>query len=71
MPTGYKFNARQGRWNKIEKTKGFDYLATNKQSGAFLISFFRAFPDRFLDLVESPNADFTLALPQRLILRSM
>lgn len=71
MPTGYKFNARQGRWNKIEKTKGFDYLATNKKAGAFLISFFRAFPDKFLDLIESPNADFTLALPQRLILRSM
>lgn len=71
MPSGYKFSARQGRWNKIEQTQGFDYESVNAETTQFLVSFFRAFPDRFLDLIESPNADFTLALPQRVILRSM
>lgn len=71
MPTGYRFSTRQGRWNKIEQTQGFDYENINVATARFLISFFRAFPDRFLDLVESPEADFTLALPQRVILRAM
>lgn len=71
MPTGYKFSTRQGRWNKIEQTQGFDYGGVNVETSCFLISYWRAFPDRFLDLVESPDADFTLALPQRLILRAM
>lgn len=71
MPRGYKYSARTGRWNKVEQTKGFEYLDTNLKSGAYLISFFRAFPDKFLDVIESPNADFSLAIPQRLILRSM
>lgn len=71
MPTGYKYSTKQGRWKKIEQTKGFDYENVNVETSRFLISFFRAFPDRFLDLVESPNADFTLAFPQRVIFRSM
>lgn len=71
MPTGYRFSTRQGRWNKIEQTQGFNYETVNAETTQFLVSFFRAFPDRFLDLIESPNADFTLALPQRVIFRSM
>ena len=71
MPTGYKFKASKGRWEKVSNTQGFDYLATNLKSGAFMISFFRMFPDRLLDLIESPTADFTLAFPQRIILRAM
>lgn len=71
MPTGYKFSNKQGRWKKIEKTQGFDYENVNAEATQFWVSFFRAFPDRLLDLIESPNADFTLAFPQRVILRSM
>lgn len=70
MARGYRYSKKQGRMVKIETEKGFDYLQSNLTSGAYLISFFRAFPDRFLDLIESPNADFTLELPSRLILRS-
>ena len=71
MPTGYAYKKSTGRWEKTSVTKAFDYLETDLSSGALIISFFRAFPDRLLDLIESPNADFTLAFPQRVILRSM
>lgn len=71
MPTGYTYSRLQDGWKKVEKTRGFDYENVNAETSQFLISFFRAFPDRFLDLIESPNADFTLAFPQRIILRSM
>ena len=69
MPTGRKYSKTTGRWEKVEKTTAFDYANTNYESGALLLSFFRTFPDLFLDVIESDNADFTLALPQRVMLR--
>lgn len=71
MPTGYKYSTKQGRWNKVTNRQGFDYETINAETTQFLVSFFRAFPDRLLDIIESPNADFTLALPQRVVYRSM
>ena len=71
MPTGRKYSTRTGRWERIEKEQAFDYLNTNLQAGAYIVSFFRFMPDRFLDILESPTADFTLALPQRLMIRAM
>lgn len=74
MPTGYagggkRFSKTLHKWVNVERTKAFDYDAVDGESAAFLISFFRAYPDYFADVFRSPNAEFKLELPQRLMLR--
>lgn len=69
MPTGRKFNKKAGKWEKVTKEVAFDYDNTDFESGAILLNFFRTFPDIFLDMIESENADFSLSLPQRVMLR--
>lgn len=70
MPTGYSWSSKLGRWVKKTTENGFDYENTNLESGAFIISFFRWYPDLLLDMIESDNADFKLELPERLAIRS-
>lgn len=69
MPAGYSYSRRKGRWVKKGESEAFDYLAEDTRSEALIISFFRWWPDYFLDVLESPNAEFGLALPERLNLR--
>lgn len=69
MPTGKHYNKQMGRWVNNETQQAFDYENVNHESSALLISFFRWYPDYFLDIIESDNADYSLELPQRFILR--
>lgn len=70
MPSGKFYHKQSGRWLSKETTQAFDYGSVDPDSSAFLISFFRWYPDYFLDIIEDENADFTLQFPQRLILRA-
>lgn len=70
MPTGKRYNKQMGRWVNNETHQAFDYDGVNQESSALLISFFRWYPDYFLDLIESDNSDYSLELPQRFILRT-
>lgn len=70
MPTGKTYNKQMGRWIDKDIQQAFDYEGVNQDSSALLISFFRWYPDYFLDIIESDNSDYSLELPQRLILRS-
>lgn len=75
MPTGYRGEGKtylksQKRWVKKQTHNAFDYDGVDHESVAFLISFFRFYPDYFLDVFRSPTAEFRLELPQRLILRA-
>ena len=69
MPSGYSFSRRKGRWVKDEEQEVFDYLKEDTYAEGLLISFFRWYPDYFLDVFEDDHAEFTLALPERLNLR--
>lgn len=74
MPTGYRgegkhYNKALGRWEKVQKEKTFDYEEIGMDSGAFLVSFYRFYPDYFADLCRSETARYTLELPQRMMLR--
>ena len=69
MPSGYTFSRQTGRWKKKATTSEFDYLQENARSMGLIVSFFRWYPDLFLDVFESKDAAFTLALPERLNLR--
>ena len=69
MTEGYKYSRRQGRWMKNKGSESFDYLREDTRSEALVISFFRWFPDYFYDVFESDQAEFAMALPERLNLR--
>ena len=56
MPQGKTFSKRLHRWVNIDRTKAFDYEAVDTESAAFLICFFRAYPDYLADVFRSPNA---------------
>lgn len=71
MPQGYKYSKSQGRFVKKNTEQAFDYEAINKKSAALLVSFFRWYPDYYLDLIRSDRADHKLELLQRVILRIM
>lgn len=59
-----------GKRLDAEQEQSFNYdTITNRESAAFIISFFRWYPDYFADLCRSPNAQYRLELPQRLMLR--
>lgn len=69
VETGKHFSRKLGRWIKNDVARAFDYESLDIASGAFIISFFRYWPDYFCDLCRSPNAKYSLELPQRMILR--
>lgn len=69
MPQGYKYDKTKGRFVKKNTEEAFDYDSINKKSAALLISFFRWYPDYFLDVIRSETADHKLELLQRVILR--
>ena len=70
MPSGKFYHKQSGRWLSKETKQAFDYDDVDRETTAFLVSFFRWYPDYFLDLIEDENADFTLELPQRIMLRA-
>lgn len=70
MPLGKYYHKQSGRWLSKETRQAFDYDSVDPESSVLLISFFRWYPDYLLDIIESENADYSLELPQRLILRS-
>ncbi len=74
MPTGYAgegshYSKKLGRWVKKENEKAFDYDGLDLDAAGFVVSFFRYYPDYYADLCRSPNAQYKLELPQRIMLR--
>lgn len=70
MPRGYYFDQETKEWVKKDENIDSRYASLDLDSWGVLITYFRQYPDRFLDLIESENADFTLAFPQRMYLRA-
>lgn len=70
MPRGYFFDRDLKIWVKKDENIDTKYASLDLDSWGVLIGYFRWYPDRFLDLIESENADFTLAFPQRMYLRA-
>lgn len=74
MPSGYFGNGKRfskvlHKWVNVERTKAFDYDDVDQDSAAFIISFFRAYPDIMADIFRSPNAEYKIELPHRIIMR--
>lgn len=76
MPTGYAgegktYSKLQGKWVTTKKENDYNYDNTdNNDSAAFLVSFFRWYPDYFADVFRDEHAKFKLELPQRIMMRA-
>lgn len=71
MPKGYRWSTAAQRWVKKEETAEIKYEERDDgESWAFLISLWRWYPDYLLDLLEDDNADFSLAMVQRVMMRA-
>lgn len=64
-----KFNKAKGKWENVKNEQAFDYDNIDAKSWALLISFFRFYPDYFLDMIRADDAPYGLELPQRMMLR--
>ena len=70
MPIGKTYSKSQHRWVDTDKERKQNYDAYNADACALLVSYWRWYPDKFLDLIESESSDYSLELIQRVNLRA-
>lgn len=70
MPQGKKYSKSLRKWVDIEREQVRDYDNFDADAGALLLSYWRWYPDKFLDLCEAENPDFDQELIQRVMLRA-
>ena len=69
---GYKYSKEDAKWIKSSTEQAIDYENIelyDEDSWGLLISYWRQYPDRLLDLLESDNPPYTLELIQRMLIR--
>lgn len=69
MPKGKTYSKTLKKWVDVEKERKQNYDDYNDEACALLISYWRWYPDKFLDLIESENSDYSLEIVQRVIMR--
>lgn len=70
MPIGKTYSKSQHKWVDTDKERKQNYDAYDADACALLVSYWRWYPDKFLDLIESENSDYSLELIQRVNLRA-
>lgn len=70
MPIGKTYSKSQHKWVDTDKERKQNYDAYNADACALLVSYWRWYPDKFLDLIESDSSDYSLELIQRVNLRA-
>ena len=70
MPIGKTYSKSQHKWVDTDKERKQNYDAYNADACALLVSYWRWYPDKFLDLIESESSDYSLELIQRVNLRA-
>ena len=70
MPIGKTYSKSQHRWVDTDKERKQNYDAYDADACALLVSYWRWYPDKFLDLIESESSDYSLELIQRVNLRA-
>ncbi len=70
MPQGKTYSKTLKKWIDVETEQKIDYTSIDAEAWGFLLSYWRAFPDEFLDVLESENALYNLELIQRVIIRT-
>ena len=70
MPSNYTYNRRAEAWEMDKAEREIDYDALNEESWGLLISYWRAMPDRLLDLLEAENPTYSIGIIQRINIRA-
>ena len=70
MPIGKTYSKTQHKWVDTDKERKQNYDVYDADACALLVSYWRWYPDKFLDLIESENSDYSLELIQRVNLRA-
>lgn len=70
MPSNYTYNRRAEAWEMDKAEKEINYDSLNEESWGLLVSYWRAMPDRLLDLLESNNPNYSLGIIQRINIRA-
>lgn len=70
MPSNYKYNRRAQEWELEKAENEVDYDALDERSWGLLVSYWRAMPDRLLDLLESDNPNYSIGIVQRMNIRA-
>lgn len=70
MPIGLKWSKENRRWVKDTRSRELYYDGFDPKSWGLLVSYFRYYPDRFLDMLESDNPKYNLELIQRVFIRA-
>ena len=71
MPKGKTYSKTLKKWVAVEKERKQNYDDYDEDACSLLISYWRWYPDKFLDLIESENSDYSLEIIQRVNLRAM
>lgn len=69
MPAGKRWSKTLHQWVKKAEPRPVDYSQQDEDSWALLLSYFRWYPDRLLELSQDEDADFNQQLIQCLIWR--
>lgn len=70
MPIGKTYSKSQHKWVDTDKERKQNYDVYDADACALLVSYWRWYPDKFLDLIESDSSDYSLELIQRVNLRA-
>lgn len=71
MPTGLRWDKESARWFVIDgPTRQMNYENFDPKAWGLLISYWRFYPDKFLDVMEGETTKYETALIQRLFMRS-
>ena len=70
MPTGKKYSKLQKKWVDTDSERKQNYDVYDQDACALLVSYWRWYPDKFLDLIEGDSADYSLEIIQRVNLRA-
>lgn len=70
MPAGLKWSKENRRWVKDTHVRTLYYDGFDPKSWGLLVSYWRYYPDRLLDMLESDNPKYSLELIQRIFIRA-
>lgn len=70
MPIGKTYSKTLKKWVDTDKERKQNYDNYNEEACALLVSYWRWYPDKFLDLIESEDSDYSLEIVQRVLIRA-
>lgn len=70
MPTGKTWSKNQRKWVNIDRERKLDFEGIDTEAAKLMVSYWRQYPDKFVDLLEAENPEFSQEIIQRINLRA-